>query len=501
MLGKTSPMLSYFCVYNPSLGPTEENTKDQILYYTAKRVVPADVKMKQVGLAQALVNFTSAFSPSKPAQNVHTQKNRMVFLQPEPGFWMYMCVELGILRRQIRDPKGKEKLVTEYLDTQLSDRALESVLKIGYEQFKLLHGTFSYILYQDDEEITGLPSRQRTRSLMHCIEEFFSEWIWKWDFDRLDTMVFSAVFNGVPVQPILRTNYLKIHELDRAIHEKFNHAIDHVLVFDSDDGGLLYRSPSLNIRDVCALRKYVFKRIEKNIAREKEIKQRQTDRELTDSKKDKISGLKFFTKSISQSHFLGFFTSSLSTKTVAPVTSAPVSPIGSQESLPDLLATETTPETAPDASPDASPDTDPDANPDTIDLNPKDGKYLTGLVQSTSIDMNGDERTVTRIEMAQVYLSSRSALDTSPDKPLNNVYGPSRDGEDEILTEYYLVIYKHKTNIVWSFLLPSFSQEAEDLLADQKFYSMLEKYMIEEQNLNSITEAIISNVRSAQEKR
>jgi hypothetical protein len=57
-LGTTSATLSYFCVYNPSLGPTEETAKDQILYYTAKKVVPADIKMKQVGLAQALVNFT-----------------------------------------------------------------------------------------------------------------------------------------------------------------------------------------------------------------------------------------------------------------------------------------------------------------------------------------------------------------------------------------------------------------------------------------------------------
>ena len=58
-LGRTPPTLSYFCVYNPSLAQSEENTKDQILYYTAKKVVPADVKMKQVGLAQALVNFSS----------------------------------------------------------------------------------------------------------------------------------------------------------------------------------------------------------------------------------------------------------------------------------------------------------------------------------------------------------------------------------------------------------------------------------------------------------
>jgi hypothetical protein len=59
-LGRTSPMLSYFCVYNPNLGGrSDENNKEQILYYTAKKVVPLDVKLRQVGLAQALVNFTS----------------------------------------------------------------------------------------------------------------------------------------------------------------------------------------------------------------------------------------------------------------------------------------------------------------------------------------------------------------------------------------------------------------------------------------------------------
>lgn len=159
--------MSYFCVYNPSLGTSEESTKDQILYYTAKKAVPADVKMKQVGLAQALVNFSSyvcvfldereskaiddniysAFSPSQPAQNVHSQKHRLVFYQPEPGFWMHMCVELGVLRKQVRDSKGREKLVTEYLDAQLNDRALEAILKVGYEQFKV-----NYIIHHHQKD-------------------------------------------------------------------------------------------------------------------------------------------------------------------------------------------------------------------------------------------------------------------------------------------------------------------------------------------------------------
>lgn len=66
-LGRTSPMLCYFCVYNPTLGnKSDENNKEQILFYTAKKVVPLDVKLRQVGLAQALVNFTSYVSTHLP---------------------------------------------------------------------------------------------------------------------------------------------------------------------------------------------------------------------------------------------------------------------------------------------------------------------------------------------------------------------------------------------------------------------------------------------------
>ena len=65
---------------------------------------------------------------------------------------------------------------------------------------------------------------------MHSIEEFFQDWIWKWDFDHLARMVFSAVFNGVPTQPVLRSNYLRVNKLDKAIHANYNKAISHIFV-------------------------------------------------------------------------------------------------------------------------------------------------------------------------------------------------------------------------------------------------------------------------------
>lgn len=120
---------------------------------------------------------------------------------------------------------------------------------------------------------------------MHAIEEFFSEWIWKWDFDRLDTMCFTAVFNGVPVQPILRNNYLRVNELDVAIKEKFDQHISHLFVLNLEDGGLVYRSPTLANNDVCSLRKYVLKKVEKYIKHEK----RKLDIESASKKEVKVN--------------------------------------------------------------------------------------------------------------------------------------------------------------------------------------------------------------------
>lgn len=475
-LGNTSPILSYFCVYNPSLGQSEENTKDQILYYTAKKVVPADVKMKQVGLAQALVNFTSTFSPSQPTQNVHSQKHRMVFLQPEPGFWIHMCVELGIMRKQIKDSKGKEKLVTEYLDSQLNDRALEAVLKIGYEQFKLLNGTFSNILYGEGEKATLPPNRQRARALMHAIEEFFSEWIWKWDFDRLDTMCFTAVFNGVPVQPILRNNYLRVNELDVAIKDKFDQHISHLFVLNLEDGGLVYRSPTLIIHDVCSLRKYVLKKVEKHIKAEK--RKRDIDAASKQQENKVSSGLKSFTKTLSTTQILNYFSvgsksteSVSSSKAATPAASVNDSIDSTHSGLPTTGDVPTV-----TSSPSVSSTTT-----QTIESEANQGIFLTGLIETTAIGMNGEERPVSRSEFVRVYITS----------------GQNDEPSDK-LVEYYLIIYKHKSNLIWSFLLPTTS-ESEEFISDPMFYTNLQKYM-QEKNLDKLIDTVKGDISSMQEK-
>ncbi|KAG0247567.1 hypothetical protein BG011_001273, partial [Mortierella polycephala] len=53
----TLATLGYFCIYNPDFGLTDETQHEQLLYYVARKTVSIDAKMRNIGLAQGLVNF------------------------------------------------------------------------------------------------------------------------------------------------------------------------------------------------------------------------------------------------------------------------------------------------------------------------------------------------------------------------------------------------------------------------------------------------------------
>lgn len=224
-------------------------------------------------------------------------------------------------------------------------------------------------------------------------------------------MCFTAVFNGVPSQPVLRVNYLRIHELDTMIKKKYN--ISHMFALNLEDGALVYRSPDLLIRDVCALRKYVIKRVEHHLNAGK----RKLDLELATAmikkETDKVSGLKQFTKSLSQSHILSYFSSGGSKSTDTTSSSTP----DSIDSTPNMPVSTLDIPTAP-TSPNDSP---------VPDLGSKKGIYLTGLIESTAIAMSGQERPVTKSDLVRVYISS----------PYEDESGHVKD-----LTQYYLLVYK-----------------------------------------------------------
>ncbi|KAG2145131.1 hypothetical protein DEU56DRAFT_732147 [Suillus clintonianus] len=198
-MSRIHPALLYLTIYNPTLRPNEEVSKDdedaeeqaQILFYTSQeRAASRDKMLRQVGLAKALVNFSEIFHPTDSCHNVHSQSRRMIMLNPEPDFWIHAAVELSKSPRTLApksnkgkgkgNGKGKEKEQAsallpsyDYHDGSLHDYALHAHFLRGYEQFKLTHGSFTSILISLGQEALELQ-----------LERFFTVWAWSWDLSK-----------------------------------------------------------------------------------------------------------------------------------------------------------------------------------------------------------------------------------------------------------------------------------------------------------------------------
>ncbi|KAG0379347.1 vacuolar fusion protein ccz1 [Mortierella sp. AD032] len=207
----TPATLNYFCIYNPDFGPTDETQHEQLLYYVARKTVSVDAKMRNIGLAQGLVNFARIFSPTAPCENVHSQKNRLVFYEAEPGYWLNLSIELGTTKRTVKGTDGKPRVITEYLEHEVHDTVVSALLRQAYAMFRVTHGTMEGLVHAHEGN---------TRPLQRRLEEFFESWVLGWEFDRT-TMNLERALDGIQYLPLSRTSYLSVDRLVQAVKENY----------------------------------------------------------------------------------------------------------------------------------------------------------------------------------------------------------------------------------------------------------------------------------------
>jgi hypothetical protein len=100
--------LGFLAIYNPSLGTTDETLDDQIVYYSTpesrksksrRRARSAgahkdttneekNTRLRQIGLAQGMVEFGKTFSEGKSVDTIDTEKSRIVLHELEAGWWI-----------------------------------------------------------------------------------------------------------------------------------------------------------------------------------------------------------------------------------------------------------------------------------------------------------------------------------------------------------------------------------------------------------------------------
>ncbi|XP_064477857.1 vacuolar fusion protein CCZ1 homolog [Ornithodoros turicata] len=190
MMAKSLITLKNFFIYNPTYGIKEDEEQKKLLYYHPEST-SEDIKLRSIGLCEALVSFTGTFQPSEPCQVLHTQKTRQLFLQPEKDFWMIMTVGLPSQQKY-----RNGQLFVEHLSEQVQDHVYRAVLLSAYRMFKLFVGTFS-----------DLVSRGGVDQLKAQLKHFFDKHVASIGLQHVDLL---DVLNGMQFLPLDRHAFLKV---------------------------------------------------------------------------------------------------------------------------------------------------------------------------------------------------------------------------------------------------------------------------------------------------
>lgn len=111
--------LGFLAIYNPSLGTTDETLENQIVYYSSselrdrnsQRTAPKqhddavreerNEQLRQIGLAQGMVEFGRSFSDGRAIDTVETEKSRIVLHELEAGWWILAVRKAVFLQRRL----------------------------------------------------------------------------------------------------------------------------------------------------------------------------------------------------------------------------------------------------------------------------------------------------------------------------------------------------------------------------------------------------------------
>lgn len=99
--------LGFLAIFNPSLSTADDTLDDQIVYYASvntqsqrkrhhSRAKPTqsispeerNERLRQIGLAQGMVEFSRGFSDGHSVDTIDTEKSRVVLRELEPGWWI-----------------------------------------------------------------------------------------------------------------------------------------------------------------------------------------------------------------------------------------------------------------------------------------------------------------------------------------------------------------------------------------------------------------------------
>ncbi|CZS98498.1 hypothetical protein WAI453_005766 [Rhynchosporium graminicola] len=190
----TPAQLGFLAIYNPSLGTTDETIEDQIVYYStpglqerrtkdakAKRGVLSDAEreenneqLRQIGLAQGMVEFGRSFSDGQAVDTVETEKSRIILHELESGWWILASINLTVLPNTMA---GKGKDAEQQPTTEYSSREVKPAILILGDLLRA-HSTF---LLHHAASLSALFVRTKRSKFMGILGRYWDTFLTTWN--------------------------------------------------------------------------------------------------------------------------------------------------------------------------------------------------------------------------------------------------------------------------------------------------------------------------------
>ncbi|KAL9029176.1 MAG: hypothetical protein Q9196_002547 [Gyalolechia fulgens] len=187
--------LAFLTIYNPSLSQSDDTIEEQIVYYYSKskplNTYPKagddedgsdrelkNEKLRQVGLAQGMVEFAKTFSNGQPVDSIETEKSRIILRELEANWWLLASIDLTRIS-STPEPKVNAVASQQKVESELDYSAREvSPPALLLEQAVQAHQIF---LLHHAQTLTELLLRVGRPKFCAILGRFWDHFVWNWD--------------------------------------------------------------------------------------------------------------------------------------------------------------------------------------------------------------------------------------------------------------------------------------------------------------------------------
>ncbi|KAH7407855.1 hypothetical protein BKA64DRAFT_706257 [Cadophora sp. MPI-SDFR-AT-0126] len=205
--------LGFLAIYNPSLGTTDETIEDQIVYYSTPGLQERSTKkvkkgvlddaareenneqLRQIGLAQGMVEFGRSFSDGRAVDTVETEKSRIILHELEAGWWILASINLTALpvaAKASKAEKGKGSVQQETIEYS-SREVKPAILLLG--DLLRAHSTF---LLHHASSMSALFVRTRRSKFVGILGRYWDTFLTTWNV-LMHGNPANNLYNGIKI--------------------------------------------------------------------------------------------------------------------------------------------------------------------------------------------------------------------------------------------------------------------------------------------------------------